>query len=74
MFLTLPMPEICDQDSERRQDVAETERTHDATVATFIELRFGVSIRVRAEVAIRIACVIDRIASCHDTAASSSVR
>ncbi|WP_017974874.1 AAA family ATPase [Actinopolyspora halophila] len=72
VFIAPPWPEIFSQDSERRQDLAEAERTCDAMVEIYTELGYEVVNLPRAEVATRVEFVNDRIAGgrAEDTAAA----
>lgn len=61
VFIAPPWPDIFDQDSERRQDLAEAERTHDAMVETYTELGYELIGLPKADVATRIAFVEELI-------------
>ncbi len=61
VFIAPPWPEIFGQDSERRQDLAEAERTYHAMVETYTELGYEIINLPRADVATRIEFVTKRI-------------
>ncbi len=63
VFIAPPWPEIFSQDSERRQDRAEAERTYDAMVEVYTELGYEIINLPRADVATRIEFVTNRITS-----------
>lgn len=71
VFLAPPWPEIFSQDNERKQDLAEAERTYEAMVEIYTELGYEIIDLPRADVATRIEFVTDRITSdqADDTAA-----
>lgn len=53
VFVAPPWPEIFTHDTERRQDFAEAERTHDAMVDTYAELGYELVGLPRADLATR---------------------
>lgn len=65
VLIAPPWPEIFNQDSERKQDLAEAERTYDAMVETYTELEYEIIDLPRADVATRIEFVTTRITSGH---------
>lgn len=63
VLVTPPWPEIFSQDSERKQDFAEAERTYDVMVEIYTELGYEVVALPRADVATRTKFVADQITS-----------
>lgn len=61
VFVAPPWPEIFTHDTERRQDLAEAERTHDAMVDTYTELGYELVSLPKGDLATRIEFVIDLI-------------
>jgi predicted ATPase len=61
VFIAPPWPEIFSQDSERRQELAEAERTYEAMVEIYTELGHEVINLPRADVATCTEFVTDRI-------------
>lgn len=67
VFLAPPWPEIFEQDTERRQDLVEAERTCEAMVEIYTELGYEITTLPRADVAARIEFVTSRITRGRDT-------
>lgn len=63
VLLAPPWPEIFDQDAERRQDLAEAERTHEVMRAVYTELGYEILPLPRADVATRVAFVTELLRS-----------
>lgn len=62
VFIAPPWPEIFSQDAERRQDLAEAERTHDAMVASYARHGYDLIPLPLASVEARIAFVLGHLA------------
>lgn len=62
VLLAPPWPEIFEQDSERRQDADEAERTYDMMAKTYAEFGYEVIDLPRADLASRVAFVRQRFA------------
>lgn len=60
VFVAPPWPEIFAQDAERKQTLAEAERTYDALVATYADYGYELVELPRASVADRVAFVLAR--------------
>jgi predicted ATPase len=63
VLIAPPWPEIFSQDSERKQDLAEAERTYDVMVELYNELGYEVIDLPRADVATRTEFLTERITS-----------
>lgn len=63
VLIAPPWPEIFSHDNERKQDLAEAERTYDVMVEIYTELGYEIIDLPRADVATRIKFVTDRITS-----------
>ncbi|WP_344131765.1 AAA family ATPase [Saccharopolyspora halophila] len=61
VLMAPPWPEIFEQDDERRQDLAEAERTYEAMVEVYAELDYQIIDLPRADVATRVEFVAKRI-------------
>jgi predicted ATPase len=63
VFVAPPWPRIFTQDAERKQDLAEAERTYHAVVPVYVELGYEPVFLPKADVATRIRFVLDHLAS-----------
>ncbi len=63
VFVAPPWPEIFTQDAERKQDLAEAERTYHAVLAVYLELGYEPVFLPKADVPTRIRFVLDHLAS-----------
>jgi len=61
VFIAPPWPDIFSQDAQRRQDLAEAERTHDMMVETYTSLGYELVTLPRTNVATRTTFVTHRI-------------
>lgn len=61
VFLAPHWPKIFEQDDERRQDLTEADRTHDAMAEVYTELGYEIVTLPRADTATRVTFVTERI-------------
>lgn len=72
VFLAPPWAEIFSHDAERRQDLAEAERTYDVMVDTYTELDYEILDLPRRDVATRVRFVAEHLTSEEQLAAERS--